>query len=236
MVARTNLPESDLAVGTVDADFPAYAALYERDDEVRRTSLVFGKGRWKGEEVRVDADLRGWRQADSGPPGILLGTNVLTRVLTVTNAAAGLPLGDYLVADFDRTGGDDEAFFTVGDSGGPVFVRDCGDWKLAGIASAIDGPFQRTADAAEVPFLAALFDTGGLFVPSGSSPPELIPQRTRDQPASWYACRILPKLPILRALAGLPQPVTPIRPTDLVVVLAHGGSGPGGAARRGLCG
>lgn len=220
ITSRTNLPDSDLALAAVDSDFPQYSELYERDDEVRRPVVVFGKGRWKGEPVVVDGVLKGWRYAESGVGGIRWGTNVIDRVVTSTNAEPGELTGSFLSADFDREGGDDEVHFTYGDSGSPVFIEDCGVWKLAGIASAVEGPFRPTGATNVVPFLAALFDVGGLTLVPEDEPPVEFPIRSEPQPTAWYAAQVSAKIDVLRALAGLPIPEPAAVPADVFAPLS----------------
>lgn len=220
---RLAVADSDLAIGEVDAPFPEYAPLYERDDEVRRAALVLGKGRWKGDPVFLQGELKGWRYGDSGPAGLRWGTNQITRTVTVTNPEPGGLAGSFLAATFDRAAGAREMHLTYGDSGSPVFLNDCGVWKLAAVASAVDGPFQPTDDPSIEPFLAALFDQGGFSIVPEDEPPERFLETAEDQPSSWYASRVAPHWEELRSLAGLPPVQAPDRPPDLFVWRAEAG-------------
>ncbi|MBL9139778.1 MAG: hypothetical protein JNK85_28165 [Verrucomicrobiales bacterium] len=224
VTGRTLLPNSDLALATVDADFPEYSELYERDDEVRRPVVVLGKGRWKGDPVVVEGVLKGWRYAETGVAGIRWGTNLITGSITSTNTAPGELAGAFLTADFDRAGGDDEVHFTVGDSGSPLFLSDCGVWKLAGVASAVDGPFRPTDAPQVTPFLAALFDVGGLTLVPEKEPPTAYPVLPEPQPTGWYAARISSKVDQLRALAGLPNPAVASKVADVFAPLSAQGT------------
>lgn len=221
---RTHLPNSDLAVATVDADFPEFTPLYDRDDEVRRTVVILGKGRWKGEPVVVEGALKGWRYADSGIGGVRWGTNVIDGSVVSTNTEPGELAGDFLTAHFDRGGGDDEVHFSVGDSGSPLFIADCGVWKLAGVASAVEGPYRPTSDTNVTPFLAALFDVGGLTLVPTDEEPVGFPLLSVPQPSGWFAARVSSKADELRSLAGVANSPIPVAPPALFAALAADGT------------
>ncbi len=216
VVGRRDLPDSDLAVGEVTPEFPFHVELYPRDDEVRRPLLVLGKGRWKGEPVLRGGELRGWRYGESGTPGIRWGTNRIEKVVVADADAEGLK-GDYLVADFDGDAGDDEAHFTRGDSGSPVFIQDCGLWKLAGVASAVEGPFVPADDLQSEPFLAALFDVRGFVVAEGEGAFRPMGDPGRPVPSSWFAARVSSRVAELRSAVGLPAVPGVPEPADRIV-------------------
>tara|TARA_B100000963_G_scaffold103412_1_gene89520 strand:+ start:94 stop:870 length:777 start_codon:yes stop_codon:yes gene_type:complete len=70
-----------------------------------------------------------------------------------------------LVTDFDDILGRDECQATFGDSGGGVFIRKGGDWKLAGILFGADSTYDTNAicgDGSE--FLASFFDGAGFYI------------------------------------------------------------------------
>ncbi|MGE3310550.1 MAG: hypothetical protein AB7O66_11310 [Limisphaerales bacterium] len=217
ILERTNLPGSDLALGRVGEDLAAWVPLYERDDELHRPVLVLGKGRWKGEPVSLGGRLRGWQYADSGAPGIRWGTNLVARLIDISEATPDGLSGFFLAADFDRDAGDHEVHATFGDSGGPVFIDDCGTWKLAAVLSSVDGPFRRTAPQTgeETPFLAALFDARDLYFEGEDGVFERVPDPGMDQPTAWYAARIGPRRADVAALAGLPAVRGLPRPPDV---------------------
>lgn len=211
---RSDLAGTDFTVGTVDADFPGYVEMYDRQDEEGRGVVMLGKGRWKGDPLLINGELKGWLHAESGPPGIRWGTNVIQGIRNVPFPVPGQAGGSFLVGEFDRAAGDDEAHFTFGDSGGPVFIEDCGVWKLAGIASAIQGPFVPTGDDVTPPYLAALFDTGGFSVVRTPNPPTVIPDTDRDVPSYWLASRVSARLGGLRTLVGFSVLFTQPQPAD----------------------
>lgn len=225
ILERTNLPGSDLAVGRVDSDFPRVAPLYERDDERHRPVVVFGNGRWKGEPVVLNGEMKGWKYAESGVPGIRWGTNLVSRLVDLAEATPDGLSGFFLAADFDRDAGGHEVHATYGDSGGPVFIDDCGVWKLAAVLSSVDGPFRLTAEGSsqEEAFLAALWDVGGTYVPSDTGGYRRVDDESVDLPTAWYASRISPRWTEIRSLAGLPVVPSMARPADVVVTRATNG-------------
>jgi hypothetical protein len=93
--------------------------------------------------------------------------------------------GDLLQATFNaRVPG--ESHLSVGDSGGPVFIKDGRVWKLAGINFGVDGPFNTTNSGTG--FNAAIFDARGLYVETTTGW-ELV-QWPRAYPSAFYATRI----------------------------------------------
>lgn len=224
ITARTNLPNSDLALATVDADFPEFTALYERDDEVRRPVVILGKGRWKGEPVEIGGASKGWRYAETGVGGVRWGTNVIDGSVVSTNAKPGELAGAFLTAHFDRDAGDDEVHFSVGDSGSPLFIEDCGVWKLAGVASAVEGPYRPTGATNAAPFMAALFDVGGLTLVPADETPVDYPVLPVPQPSGWFAARVSSRVEDLRALAGVANPPAAVAPAGHYAALAPDGT------------
>ncbi len=158
---------------------PRYAPLYPSEDEEGQPLVVFGRGTRRGAEVRRDGRLRGWlygihdhRQR--------WGRNRVS----ATERSGG---ADYLVADFDRDAGSDEAGLSVGDSGGPVFIRHQGEWKLAGINHGVDGPF--SLDGTGNGFRAVLFDARGYYHREEGDW-QLVEDGDEDAPAAFYSIRI----------------------------------------------
>ncbi|MDQ6656495.1 MAG: hypothetical protein M3Y80_11870, partial [Verrucomicrobiota bacterium] len=100
-------------------------------------------------------------------------------------------LNQYVYATFDQDGGASEAHLSGGDSGGAVFVREGGVWKLAGINYAVDGPFYGDASGANA-FNGALFDARDFYYGDGG----VFTLIASDRPVSsgFYATRISSKL------------------------------------------
>lgn len=129
---------SDLRIWEVDAAFPNFAPIYQGSDEIGKESVVFGRGTQRGDPVYEGETLTGWEWGS--PDGQLRwGVNTIENVVEV-----GGNLGHLLQMRFDNNSDPNEAHLSTGDSGGPVFLREAGVWKLAGINYGVDGP-ARTA-------------------------------------------------------------------------------------------
>src|SRR5688572_16569929 len=131
-------PNSDLRIWKITGTFPTHAQLYNEalGSEVNRPLVVFGRGSQRGAEVRVGGELKGWQW---GPRDGALswGEN---NVGQIVNFGAGFGAG--LRFFFDADGGPNEAGLSDRDSGGGLFIRSGGAWKLAGINLAVDGPWR----------------------------------------------------------------------------------------------
>ncbi len=169
-------PGSDLRLWRVRERFPSYAPLYTGSNEAGQPLVVFGRGKTRGADVSVEGALKGWQW------GVFDGT---MRWGQNTVSAAG---GGLLRADFDRTGGTNECHLADKDSGGAVFIYDGGAWRLAGINFTVDGPYSTNSTGSNS-FLAALFDTGGLY--EWHDPDwVLVKDRPQDKPNAFYATRV----------------------------------------------
>ena len=156
-VASFDDTTTDLRIWQVSESFPAWAPLYRGSDEVGKSFVVFGRGRPRGNEVHeaTSNKLRGWEWGGSDKR-LRWGQNVVGSLVD-----GGSYWGALLHAAFDATGGVNEAHLAVGDSSAPVFIDDGTGWKLAGIAAAVDGPFNTTNSGSGIN--AAIFDLRGLY-------------------------------------------------------------------------
>jgi hypothetical protein len=216
-------PASDLRIWQVGGrTFPSYAPLYTATAEKGRMSLVYGRGTRRGAEVRVNNALKGWRWG--GFDGVQSwGQNAIDGVVTL-----GTGTGQLLHFDFDRTGAFNEAAVSGGDSGGGLFVKDNGVWKLAGINYGVDGPFSLDGTA-DTQFLGAMLDTGGLYTKQ-KGVWKLNPDSAVDTPASGYATRISSNMAwinsVRRPRAALTADASPTIPEPLgLAALALVGAG-----------
>jgi hypothetical protein len=149
----------DLRLLRVDKPILSYAPLYnaatdgDANDEVDNTVVIIGRGATRGSEFVHDGTPRGWNW---GPKDDVRrwGENVVVADPRDTS-------GVYLRVNFDNPGlGDNEAIVADGDSGGAGFIQVNGEWRLAGIVSAVSAySFTPTGPT----FAAALYDTSGLF-------------------------------------------------------------------------
>ncbi|MDX2110360.1 MAG: hypothetical protein SFY80_08985 [Verrucomicrobiota bacterium] len=183
---------SDLTIWQVSGTFPNYAPLYTAGQELGKELVVFGRGREKGNAVTVNAELKGW-EFGAWQNTQRWGTN------TVSGYADG---GLYLTADFNQTGGANEAHLSEGDSGGAVFIQEAGIWKLAAINYAIDGPYSTSATGAGS-FNATLFDRGGLYQSDGVGW-QLITESILDKPSAFYSTRISERIDWVQST--IPEP------------------------------
>src|SRR5687768_10210315 len=55
-------PRSDLRIYKVNGAFPSYAPLYTLPYETGKQMVVIGRGAQRGSEVRVNNQLKGWKQ------------------------------------------------------------------------------------------------------------------------------------------------------------------------------
>lgn len=171
-------PDSDLRIWQVAGTLPTYAPLYTGSNELGKSLVVFGRGTQRGAAVTLAGFPHGWLWGAAD--GVQRwGEN---QVAGIVDAGAGR--GSMLVATFDHGAGTNEATLSVGDSGGGVFIKDGGVWKLAGINYGVDGPYS-TSNKGTGAFNAALYnqngfyeadDTGGWVAGSG--------------PGAFYATRI----------------------------------------------
>ena len=176
---------SDLRIWQVGETFPEWAPLYRASDEVGRPLIAFGRGLTRGAEVRDVASntLRGW-QWGPGDGRLRWGQNAVSSVVD-----GGSYWGALLYAKFDAAGGINEAHLATGDSSGPVFINDGAGWKLAGIAAAVDGPFNTTNSGSG--FNAAIFDLRGLYY-NGAGGWTKVSGPTAV-PTGFYVTRISPR-------------------------------------------
>ena len=184
----------DLRVWEVCGRFPKpYAPLYSSNDEVGKELVVFGRGTVRGDAVRLETsngdELRGWLPGRSDNRR-RWGKNQVTDVLDLSQLGKDVLPGErqYLIVDFDREGGFNEGHLTAGDSGGAVFIRDAGQWALAGINHSVDGVFNTVPKGDG--FSAALFDAGGFYHNAGKGDWVYLPDQEEDVPSAFYAIRI----------------------------------------------
>lgn len=172
---------SDLRICEVREPFTSWAPIYRGSAEVGKQLVVYGRGLTRGDEVRDAATntLRGWKWGGSGGT-LRWGQN------TVAALRSNASMGEQLYSVFDATGSTNECHLTLGDSSGPVFIQDTGTWKLAGIASLVDGQFNTTNTGAG--FNAAIFDARGLYL-GNSSNWQLISAAV-PVPSGFYATRV----------------------------------------------
>jgi hypothetical protein len=97
-----------------------------------------------------------------------------------------------------------EAHLSSGDSGGGVFIKDGGVWKLAGINFAVDDLF--AAPSADSKFDAAIFDARGYYTPLENDPTMFMQiSDPNPVPTGFYASRVSSELAWICSVIADPQ-------------------------------
>lgn len=205
-------PNSDLRIWQVSSTFPAYAPLYTASAEAGQTMTVFGRGTQRGAPVIVDGQTKGWLWG-AGDGVESWGSN------TVASTVTDPTYGQLLKFTFDATGDWHEGALSGGDSGGAVFIKDSGIWKLAGINLGVDGPFSLTGQNG-TGFNAAIFDGSGLYY-GGDNQWRLFPTTPGSPaPAGSYATRISSNLSWIDSVIGPVAMLTPEPASAVLLLLA----------------
>jgi hypothetical protein len=178
-ISYFDCPNSDLRVLQVDQTFPYYAPLYTNSNETGLRCVVIGRGTERGDPVIVNGVTNGWKWG-ARTAVQRWGENDVQTIYTDPD------LGQFLYCTFDRHASSNECALTDGDSGGATFIQDGGQWKLAGIHMAVDGPFS-TDGTTNTQFNAAFLNAQGFYYLNGSSQWQLI---TAPTPSGFYSSRI----------------------------------------------
>lgn len=205
-LAVTNLPQSDLSLLRVAGRFARWAPLYRKPDEVGKVVTLFGRGLARGGPIFHETDgtnaLRGWfwGAADGRPRW---GTNVIEEAFAPGVADEGA----ILTAVFNANAGDDEATLAGGDSGGGLFLHDTdGQWKLAGVALAVQAQFNTETTSSG--FFAALFDRRGFYERDPQQQWSLDPAAESQPGTALYHTRVSTYATQLAAAMAVPAPGT----------------------------
>lgn len=183
-------PSTDLRIFELSGTLPTWAPLYTKTNEAGLGLVVIGRGTQRGDAVYNGGILRGWLWG--GSDGVQRwGQNQVARAS-----------GSDLYATFDQNGKPMEAHISVGDSGGGVFIKDGGAWKLAGVSDLVDRGVSTTPGGPV--FDAALFDGRGFYGSNG----QLI-SGAHAVPSGFYAVRISSDMSWIRTIispAASPPP------------------------------
>jgi hypothetical protein len=200
---------TDLRICQVSGTFPTWAPIYRSSGEVGQGLVVIGEGLSRGDPVQVNAVTQGWMWgSDSGV--MRWGQNTFAAVIN-----GGSYWGDLLQAPFVAGAGPNECHLADGDSSSPVFMNDGSGWTLAGIAAAVDGPFNTTDTG--LGFNAALFDARGLYYMPGSS--WVLITGSEPVPSSFYATRVSERAAWIDSVVAPPSD-TPVLPDEGRIALA----------------
>ncbi|MBC8136484.1 MAG: hypothetical protein H8F28_11405 [Fibrella sp.] len=191
----TAVEGTDLAIWRVRERFPVWAQLYDKKDETGKEIILYGRGCRRGHPFIFDGVMHGWLWGKSDD-SLSWGRN---RV----EGRKALPGGaEMLIFGFDRSSGDEEGTVGRGDSGGGVFTQDGTTWKLAGVIYASGGQYSRVKKGTQ-PFMAALYETRGLYQNTGEEWKQHDLYSPYSEPTLAFATRISPHAAAIRAIIGI---------------------------------
>jgi hypothetical protein len=186
---------SDLAVVKITGTFPTFAQLYSTSDETGKQLVVVGRGTPRGSAVVVGSQTLGWTWgAYDGVQS--WGQNTVSAI-----SAQGIGWGDAVAFPFSASD-PTTCTMSAGDSGGGLFIQAGGQWRLAGINYAVDGPYSLTGLSSDAGFNAAIFDQRGLYL---GGPSWAVVSGPDPVPADAYSTRISSNLSFLEG-AIVPEP------------------------------
>lgn len=216
-------PASDLAIYQISGTFPEdkIVPLYSGTTFSANAPLtIFGRG-----VPRTDTAIMGDAfGGGSAAKGWSWGTGMGTRswgTNTLSSLTAAGAAGMQLRYTFSPTGPADEGTLSFGDSGGPVFVEQAGEWRLAGINYAVDNPFNTSATGTG--FDAAIYDTGGLYASlSGdiAGPWSYVSPTLFSQPASSFSTAVPASSDWIAGVIAVPEPEAAALVVAAVLTLA----------------
>lgn len=205
--ARFTDPSSDLAIYQISGTFPTdkIVPMYEGTFTQNQAMTIFGRGLSRtdtnvvGQRFPTGTENKGWTWgASTGNRS--WGTN------TLTGLADGGAAGTQLAYEFNSGGGSNEGTLSTGDSGGPVFMFENGEVRLAGINYAV-GPVQ-VRETVEGPTLSvSVFDYGGLYL-NQSGVWTLEPATNTEKPSVSYSTSIPANSVWISSVITVPEPST----------------------------
>lgn len=206
--ARFTDPNSDLAIYQISGTFPSdkIVPMYEGGFSTNQAMTIFGRGRSRtdtaivGERFPAGTEDKGWTWG-SFTGNRSWGTNTLDG--TSDQGAAGLQLA----YQFDQGAGSNEGALSTNDSGGPVFMVESGEVRLAGINYAV-GPVNVRESATGPTLTGSLYDYGGLYLNDGSGNWVLEPATNSPKPAFSLSTSIPAQSAWISSVITVPEPAT----------------------------
>lgn len=206
--ARFTDPNSDLAIYQISGTFPSdkIVPMYAGGFTTNQAMTIFGRGRSRtdtaivGERFPTGTEDKGWTWG-SFTGNRSWGTNTLDGISD--QGAAGLQLA----YQFDQGGGSNEGILSTNDSGGPVFMVESGEVRLAGINYAV-GPVNVRESATGPTLTGSLYDYGGLYLNDGSGNWVLEPATINPKPAFSLSTSIPAQSAWISSVITVPEPAT----------------------------
>lgn len=201
-------PNSDLAIYQISGTFPndKIVPRYSGSLTASGQSLtIFGRG-----VPRTDTEVIGQKQGSgTEPKGWTWGTATHARSwgTNTLDQQGGSPIGMLLSYDFDLGGGWNEGALSVGDSGGPVFISQSGEWRLVGINYGVEAIFSETGSGSGL--YAAIYDKGGLYSSQNINGPWTYTNpAVANNPAINYSSSIPDNSAWINSVITVPEPWT----------------------------
>lgn len=162
-------PDSDLAIYQISGSFPSdkIVPMYAGGFTTNQAMTIFGRGRSRTDTAVVGVASGGGTENKGWTWGAFTG-NRSWGTNTFDGIADGGAAGPQLAYEFDFSAGANEGILATNDSGGPVFMQESGEWRLAGINYAV-GPVNVRESAAGPTLAAAVYDYGGLYLDVGGT-------------------------------------------------------------------
>lgn len=180
VTAASNDPDSDLTVLFFSPAATNAARLNIETNDVFSTVVLQGRGRERGAPVVVGGKTNGWQW----------GATMRRRRWGVNRYEGATPDADALaIASFDNTDDPDECMLSVGDSGGPGFVRTGSGWKLATINySVYPASFSFSTNPVSS-FYASMTDCAGLYYDNEAGGWDYVPPEESPSPCMMVNTR-----------------------------------------------
>lgn len=198
-------PNSDLAIYQISGSFPSdkIVPMYAGGFTANQSMTIFGRGRSRTDTAVVGEASGGGTENKGWTWGAFTG-NRSWGTNTLDGIADGGAAGPQLAYEFDFSAGANEGILATNDSGGPVFMQDAGEWRLAGINYAV-GPVNVRESAAGPTLSAAVYDYGGLYLDVGGTWTLQSPTGP-DKPAASYSSSIPANSAWISSVITVPEP------------------------------
>ncbi len=166
VTSRVTDAGSDLAVLFFTPAATNFARINIETDDIGAFVILQGRGLERGDAVVTGGRTNGWQWAwDKGWAIRRWGGNRYVGEADYGSASDGI----LAVAAFDNNGDPDECMLSVGDSGGPGFIRTGSGWKLATVNFSVEPALFTVSTNPVSAFNASLYDTGGLYYDDNGS-------------------------------------------------------------------